>query len=78
MSEFFGLTPRQSEALTFIKAFIADSGYAPSFKEIGDALRLSSKSGVHRLVHGLADRGAIRLLPDRNRSIAIIETGAGQ
>ena len=73
MSETFGLTPRQSEALGFIKSFSATNGYAPSFVEIATAIGVSSKSSVHRLVHGLADRGLVRLLPDAPRSIALIE-----
>lgn len=72
----FGVTPRQREALTFISAFIAQHGYSPSTEEIRAALGLKSKSGVHRLVHGLEERGEIRLLPNRTRSIAIVARAA--
>lgn len=70
-----GLTARQSECLAFIQNTMAVSKVGPSFDEIKAALGLSSKSGVHRLVHGLAERGHIRLWPDRKRSIELAHRG---
>jgi repressor LexA len=46
-------TPRQQQALAFIKQYIAARGYAPTYVEIGKAMNLKSKSGVHRLVIGM-------------------------
>lgn len=70
-----GLTERQSECLAFIRDALAVSDVSPSFGEIGEALGLASKSGVHRLVHGLAERGYIKFLPDRRRTIALAHQG---
>jgi len=64
------LTPRQRECLDVIQRLSLD-GVPPSFREIGDALGVSG-SGVHRLVHGLAERGAIHFRPDRPRSIEVV------
>jgi len=64
-----GMTPAQYRALTFIRQFIAANGYSPSYREIADGLDLASLQSVHRLVHGLVDRGSITLLPGRHRSI---------
>lgn len=71
--EPFGYTKRQKDALDFIQGFIARYGYSPSFEEIGSALGTKNKSSVHRLVHGLADRGAIIILRNRGRSIRVVE-----
>ena len=65
------LTPRQRECLDVIQRLSLD-GVPPSFREIGDALGIVSKSNVHRLVHGLAERGAIHFRPGRVRSIAVV------
>jgi SOS-response transcriptional repressor LexA len=66
-----GITPRQSEALAFIRTFIDDKGWSPSFEEIGAAIGLRSKGSVHRLVAGLAERGAITFSTYHRRSIEI-------
>lgn len=68
-----GLTPAQSKALAFIERHITANGVSPSFDEIAEGLGLASKSGVHRLVVGLEERGRIRRMPDRARSIEIVE-----
>lgn len=68
-----GLTPRQQQCLDFIKATIDARGLPPSYEEIAAALHLDSKSGVQRLVNGLADRGRIRRMPRRARAIEVIE-----
>lgn len=66
-----GLTPRQKTALDFITSYIAEKGYSPSFDDIKHALGLHSKSGVHRLVHGLKERGHITLRRNQSRSITL-------
>lgn len=74
----YGLTPRQKEALSFIGSFVSNHGYAPNFDEIKDGMSISSKSGVHRLVHALHERGAIRFMPGKARTIEIIDRGVRQ
>lgn len=70
----FGLTKKQKECLDFIKAYVADNNsISPSFQEICDGIGLHSKSGVHRLVNALEERGLIRLLRHRKRSIVLVE-----
>lgn len=72
----YGLTPRQKEALSFIGGFQLNHGYSPNFEEIRVGLSISSKSGVHRLVHALHERGAIRFMPGKARTIEIVEKGS--
>lgn len=67
------LTPKQHELLTFIHERLADSGVSPSFEEMKDALALKSKSGVHRLISALEERGFIRRLPNRARALEIVK-----
>src|SRR5581483_3300084 len=62
------LTRKQRELLQFIQERLADTGISPSFDEMKDALGLKSKSGVHRLITGLEERGFIRRLPHRARA----------
>jgi repressor LexA len=66
------LTRKQSELLTYIHARLAESGISPSFEEMKDALALKSKSGVHRLISALEERGFIRRLPNRARALEIV------
>ncbi|HET9640069.1 MAG TPA: transcriptional repressor LexA [Allosphingosinicella sp.] len=66
------LTRKQSELLTYIQARLAESGVSPSFEEMKDALALKSKSGVHRLISALEERGFIRRLPNRARALEIL------
>lgn len=66
-----GLTTQQAAALDFIERYQAEHNCGPSFDEIKDALGLASKSGVHRLVHALIERGALNALPSRWRSVSI-------
>lgn len=68
-----GLTPKQAECLDFLKAYIAQHGKPPIFREIADGIGLKSKSDIFRLVAALKERGAIDFLPRRSRSISIIE-----
>ena len=70
------LTQKQLELLTFLKNHLKKNDVPPSFDEMKDALNLKSKSGIHRLVSALEERGFIRRLPNRARAIEIIKTTA--
>jgi repressor LexA len=65
------LTAKQRELLLFINQRLTATGVSPSFDEMKDALRLKSKSGIHRLVSGLEERGFIRRLPHRARALEV-------
>ncbi|MDX1540087.1 MAG: transcriptional repressor LexA [Geminicoccaceae bacterium] len=65
------LTQRQHQLLQYIHGYMADRGVPPSFEEMRDALRLRSKSGIHRLIKGLEERGYIRRLPYRARALEL-------
>jgi repressor LexA len=65
------LTRKQHELLMFINQRLAATGVAPSFDEMKDALNLRSKSGIHRLISGLEERGFIRRLPHRARALEV-------
>src|SRR5690348_8815306 len=67
------LTRKQHELLMFINQRLAATGVAPSFDEMKDALNLRSKSGIHRLISGLEERGFIRRLPHRARALEVIK-----
>ena len=67
------LTTKQKELLVFINARLQETGVPPSFDEMKEALSLQSKSGVHRLIIALEERGFIRRLPHRARAIEIIK-----
>ena len=66
------LTEKQHAALSFIDGRISATGVAPSFEEIKDHLGLASKSGVHRLVDALVERGFLRRLPNRARALDVV------
>src|SRR5207248_4939193 len=66
------LTTKQRELLLFINQRLIATGVAPSFDEMKDALHLRSKSGIHRLISGLEERGFIRRLPHRARALEVI------
>ncbi len=66
------LTKKQCELLLFIDQRLKESGISPSFDEMKDALGLASKSGIHRLITGLEERGFIRRLPHRARALEIL------
>ena len=66
------LTRKQHELLTFIQTRLEESGISPSFEEMKEALDLKSKSGVHRLISALEERGFIRRLPNRARALEVI------
>jgi repressor LexA len=67
------LTRKQFELLKFIHERLKESGVPPSFDEMTDALDLRSKSGIHRLITALEERGYIRRLPNRARAIEVIK-----
>ena len=67
------LTRKQSEILEYISDFMKNRGVSPSFEEMKHALNLKSKSGIHRLISGLEERGFIRRLPNRARALEIIK-----
>ena len=67
------LTRKQSELLTYLSNHMQQHDMPPSFDEMRDALGLASKSGVHRLVSGLEERGYIRRLANRARAIEILK-----
>ena len=66
------LTPKQLELLKYIEGHVRKRGVSPSFDEMKDALGLKSKSGIHRLITGLEERGFIRRLPHRARALEIL------
>ena len=67
------LTHKQSELLTYLSDHMQQHDVPPSFDEMRDALGLASKSGVHRLVSGLEERGYIRRLANRARAIELLK-----
>ena len=67
------LTVKQHELLLFVNKRLNDSGVSPSFDEMREALDLKSKSGVHRLISALEERGFIRRLPNRARALEVLK-----
>ena len=67
------LTKKQNELLIYIHQNLRETGVAPSYEEMKDALDLRSKSGIHRLINALEERGFIRRLAHRARAIEIIK-----
>ncbi|HEY2183548.1 MAG TPA: transcriptional repressor LexA [Xanthobacteraceae bacterium] len=67
------LTRKQAELLRFIHERLKETGVPPSFDEMKDALDLRSKSGIHRLIMALEERGFIRRLPNRARALEVIK-----
>ncbi len=65
------LTSKQNELLRFIHQRLQENGVPPSFDEMKEALDLRSKSGIHRLIMALEERGFIRRLPNRARAIEV-------
>jgi repressor LexA len=66
------LTRKQYELLVYVERRLNETGVSPSFEEMKDALGLRSKSGIHRLITGLEERGFIKRLPHRARALEII------
>lgn len=71
------LTKKQRELLVFIDERLKTSGVAPSFDEMKEALALKSKSGIHRLINALEERGFIRRLPHRARALEVLRLPEG-
>ena len=67
------LTAKQRELLLFIDSRLKQGGISPSFDEMREALDLKSKSGVHRLISALEERGFIRRLPNRARALEVVK-----
>ncbi|SCW68595.1 repressor LexA [Sphingobium faniae] len=67
------LTPKQQQLLSFIQTRLEERGVSPSFEEMKDALDLRSKSGIHRLINALEERGFIRRLPNRARALEVLK-----
>jgi repressor LexA len=67
------LTRKQYELLLFIDQRLKELGVSPSFDEMKEALDLKSKSGIHRLITGLEERGFIRRLPHRARALEVLK-----
>jgi repressor LexA len=71
------LTKKQRDLLIYIHEHMKDSDIAPSFEEMKEALDLKSKSGIHRLISGLEERGFIERLPHRARALRILQLPEG-
>lgn len=71
------LTKKQRELLIYINEHMSNDDVAPSFEEMKDALGLKSKSGIHRLITGLVERGYLERLPHRARALAITKLPEG-
>ena len=75
------LTRKQHELLLYISQRLNETGVSPSFEEMKEALDLKSKSGVHRLISALEERGFIRRLPNRARALEVLrmpDTGVAE
>ena len=66
------LTRKQHELLTFIDRYLQQTGFSPSFEEMKEALQLRSKSGIHRLISALEERGFLRRRPHRARALEVV------
>jgi repressor LexA len=71
------MTSKQQELLSFIHQRLEEGGVSPSFEEMKDALDLRSKSGIHRLISALEERGFIRRLPNRARALEVLKLPEG-
>jgi repressor LexA len=71
------LTKKQHELLVFIHARLSEGAVSPSFEEMKEALNLRSKSGIHRLISGLEERGFIRRLAHRARALEVVRLPDG-
>src|ERR1700732_4049346 len=67
------LTRKQYELLIFINRRLSDDGVSPSLEEMKEALGLKSKSGIHRLISGLEERGFIKRLAHRARALEVVK-----
>ncbi|TAH32408.1 MAG: transcriptional repressor LexA [Alphaproteobacteria bacterium] len=67
------LTSKQHSLLVYIDDYIKENGVCPSFEEMMKAIKLRSKSGVHRLIMALEERGFLRRLPNRARALEVVK-----
>src|ERR1043165_6531402 len=67
------LTAKQKELLIYIHERIKETGVSPAFDEMKEALDLASKSGIHRLITELEERGFLRRLPHRARALEVVK-----
>jgi repressor LexA len=67
------LTRKQLELLLFINERLKEEGVPPSFEEMKEALNLQSKSGIHRLILALEERGFLRRMPNRARALEVLK-----
>ena len=67
------LTRKQYQLLTYIDNHLNSNGVPPSYEEMKDALDLKSKSGIHRLITALEERGFIRRLPHKARALEVLK-----
>ncbi|WP_419796776.1 MAG: transcriptional repressor LexA [Terasakiella sp.] len=72
------LTKKQYDLLLFLEKRLKDTGVSPSYDEMKEALDLKSKSGIHRLITGLEERGFIRRLPHRARAVEVLRVPENQ
>ena len=68
-----GMTPRQKECLDYIRQHFSDHGYAPTYREMAEHLGVVSLNTVSRLIHGLRERGHIRMLRNQARAIMPVD-----
>src|SRR5580658_3477810 len=66
------LTRKQHELLMFIDSHLRETGFSPSFEEMKEALQLKSKSGIHRLISALEERGFLRRRHHRARALELV------
>ena len=78
MTAAFGLTPRDRQALDFIRAYGDEHGQSPTFQQIATALGMRSKSNISRIVDALVERGHLRRKPNKHRSLMPVEQGLRQ
>ena len=67
------MTPRQAECLNFIRGYWNKHGFAPTYREIGDEMGISTRSGVHRLIARLSERGWVKYRPSCSRSVVPLD-----
>lgn len=77
MTDTFGTTKRQAQAFQFIQGYITKHGFSPSYQDIMDSLGIKSRGHCYNLVAALVDRGLIRHLYGRARSITIAQPAEG-
>lgn len=71
-----GMTPRQLQLMVFVQNYVAEHGYSPNYQEMADGVQLASKGNVARIVHCLEERGYVRHLPRKARSLGLTDDGA--